>query len=323
MRALVKYFLFLTVVIIVSTVIFQVIMQLVEGQSHSWVTGFYWTLITMSTLGYGDVTFTTDIGRLYTLFILSIGIVLLLVVLPFAFIRYLYAPWVDAQLRMRTPREIPLGSEGHVINCHYDDIAPGFIRRLEQEGIPFNIIESDIDEAAQLYHTGLPVVTGDVDDRATYEALRVQQARMVFANHSDAVNTNIVLTVREVAPEVPVVALANHESAAAVLELSGATHVLPLKRWLGEQLANRIDATQAQSHVIGKYKDLLIAELSVRHTPLADMTIRETKLREILGVNIIGVWARGQLFPARPDTHLSPSSRTATSSPARRPPQSS
>jgi Trk K+ transport system NAD-binding subunit len=80
--------------------------------------------------------------------------------------------------------------------------------------------------------------------------------------------------------------------------------VLPLKRWLGEQLANRINTERAGLHTIGEYEDLKIAELPVHNTPLAGHTIRETKLREKTGVSIIGVWKRGRMEPARPDTML-------------------
>jgi Trk K+ transport system NAD-binding subunit len=131
---------------------------------------------------------------------------------------------------------------------------------------------------------------------------------MVLANREDTVNTNITLTVREVAPEVPLVAVASAEASIDVLELSGATHVLPLKRWLGEHLANRATASHAQSHVVGRYRDLLIAELPVRHTPLAGKTIRDTRLRETTGLSIIAVWERGRLHPARPDLRLTDAS---------------
>ena len=99
-------------------------------------------------------------------------------------------------------------------------------------------------------------------------------------------------------------AVSDQESAIEVLRLSGADRVLPLKRWLGEQLANRINASHAQSHVVGQYRDLLIAEMPVHQTPLAGKTIRDTRLRENTGVSIIGVWERGRIHPARPDMPL-------------------
>ncbi|MDX1531063.1 MAG: NAD-binding protein, partial [Rhodothermales bacterium] len=223
-------------------------------------------------------------------------------------IRFFYAPWLEAQIRTRAPRQVPPGEEGHVIVCAFDTIAPGLIARLEQEAIPYYVLLSDPAEAAELHLEGVSAIAGESDDTATWEALRVERARLVFANRTDVENTNIALTVREVAPEVPIIAIAGKEDSVDVLELSGATHVLPLKTWLGEQLASRVDALHAQSHTIGRYRDLRIAELPVHHTPLAGKTIRETRLRAIAGVSIIGVWERGQLRPARPDAALTAAS---------------
>ncbi|HEX3035143.1 MAG TPA: NAD-binding protein [Thermodesulfobacteriota bacterium] len=304
-RALLKYLLFLAIVITIYSIVFHLIMLYVERQYHSWITGLYWTLTTMSTLGFGDITFTSDVGRLFSVVVLLSGIVLLLIVLPFAFIRYFYAPWLEAQIRLRAPRNVPEETSGHVVICNHDTMTSELIKRLNVNNIPYFVIESDPTIAASMYEDGISVVTGEVDSRTTYENLLVSNARMVLANRDDTVNTNIILTVREVAPDVPIVSIANYEDSIDILELSGSTHVLPLKKWLGEQLANRVNTTHAQSHVIGSFKDLLIAELPVHNTPLENRTIRETRLREITGISIVAVWERGVLLPVRPDTKLS------------------
>lgn len=307
-RALLKYVAFVFAVIVVFAVLFHFIMLYAEGESHSWLTGFYWTLTVMSTLGFGDITFESDIGRLFSIIVLMSGVVLLLIVLPFAFIRFFYAPWLETQIRMRAPRTVPPGTEGHVVICSYDTIAPGLVKRLEQDGIPYFILEEDPNTAADRFLDGLSMITGEVDGKATYEALNLDSCRMVLANREDTVNTNIILTLREVEPEVTVVATSAVEDSVDVLELSGATHVLPLKKWLGEQLANRVKALHAQLHPIGQYEDLLIAEMPVHNTPLAGKSVRETALRRITGVNVIGIWQRGRLKPAKPDTQLTDSS---------------
>ena len=103
--------------------LFHVIKVQVEGEQHSWITGFYWTLVVMTTLGFGDITFTSDIGRLFSIVVLLSGVVLLLVMLPFMFISLFYAPWLEARVRLRAPREVPEGTRGHVILTEYDAIA--------------------------------------------------------------------------------------------------------------------------------------------------------------------------------------------------------
>ncbi len=306
-RSLMKYVAFVCAIVVLYAILFHFVM-LHEGKEHSWVTGFYWTLTVMSTLGFGDITFESDLGRLFSILVLVSGIVLLLIVLPFAFIRFFYAPWLESQVRMRAPRRVRPGLAGHVVICGYDSITPGLVKRLGQEGIPYVVLEENPEVAASQHLDGLHVVAGEVDSPATYQALALDRARLVLANREDTVNTSIILTVREVAPEIPVVAIASAQEAIDVLELSGATHVLPLKQWLGEQLANRVNALHAQSHPIGHYEDLLLAELPVQRTPLAGRTVRETQLRRTTGVSIVGVWERGRLGPARPDTLLSEAS---------------
>ena len=127
LRALLKYVLTLVALITLYAVVFHVIKVRVEGEQHSWITGFYWTLVVMTTLGFGDITFTSDTGRLFSIVVLLSGVVLLLVMLPFMFISLFYAPWLEARVRLRAPREVPEGTRGHVILTEYDAIAIGLI----------------------------------------------------------------------------------------------------------------------------------------------------------------------------------------------------
>lgn len=307
-RALVKYLVFLVTVILVFTVLFHFIMLYVEGREHSWVTGLYWTLTVMSTLGFGDITFQSDIGRVFSIVVLLSGIVLLLIMLPFAFIRFFYAPWLEAQIHFRSPRGAPSDIKGHIVICEYDSICENLIKKLKLNSFPYFVIEPNPVQAARLLDEDVSVVTGELDSRETYERLRVSEARMIFANSGDTTNTNITLTVREVDPDVPVATLAHAEDSIDILELSGATHVLPLKQELGQHLASRINVGPERAHVVGNFRDWLVAEFSVNETPIAGRTIREAHLREQTGVNIVGIWERGRLLPADPETTLTNSS---------------
>ncbi len=303
-RALLKYLAFLLGVIVVYSVIFHMVM-LQEGQVHSWITGLYWTLTVMTTLGFGDIIFTSDLGRLFSILVLLSGIVLLLIMLPFTFIRLFYAPWLEAQVRLEAPRKTPENASGHVVICAYSNIAPGLIERLQLHNIPYYVIEPDPTVAARMHRDGISVITGEIDSRTTYQNLRTSHARLVLANSNDTINSNITLTVREVAHDVPIVALVDREDSIDILELSGCTHVLLLHQQLGERLASRINAGHAETHEIGNIRDLRVAEFPVHNTPLAGRTIREVGLQEATGVNIVAVWERGRLLPAHPDTYFS------------------
>ena len=302
--ALLRYVAFLVAVILLYAALFQVIMVQVEGQSHSWITAVYWTVVTMSTLGFGDVTFTSDAGRLFSLVVLVSGVVLLLVVLPFTFIRFFYAPWLEAQVRLRAPRRVPSSVRDHVIIGRHDEIAAGLIERLRPDRIPYYVVEPDPAAAARLLSEGISVITGELDSQATYDGLQVNQARLLLANCEDTTNANIALTVREASRDVPIVGIVEHEDSIDILELSGCNHVLPLKVRLGEYLANRVSAGAGKADVIGTDTGLQIAEFSARNTSLVGLAVRETRLRERTGLNVVGVWQRGRLMPAFPQTPI-------------------
>ena len=300
--ALAKYFAFLIVLVAVYAVLFHVIKLQVEGEPHSWVTGIYWTLVVMTTLGFGDITFTSDIGRIFSIVVLLSGVVFLLVMLPFLFIRLFYAPWLEARVRLRAPRELPATTKGHVIIAEHDAIAAGLTERLAAEQIPYVVIEPDPIRAAQMFGDRLQVLTGENDNRLTYERARAAAARLVLANCEDTTNTNITLTVREVAPDVGIVAIVEEEDAVDILRLSGATSVLALKHQLGAYLAGRIETGRPEAHVVGEFRRLQIAELPARDTPFVGKIVRDTKLRQRAGVSIVGFWERGKLRPAYPHT---------------------
>ena len=305
MSALLKYILFLVAVIAAYTILFHLIMVYWEGRTYSWITGLYWTLTVMSTLGFGDIIFNTDLGRAFTILVLLSGIVLLLIMLPFAFIRFFYAPWIEAQIHVQCPRSAPPDISGHVIICRYDSIAPNLIKRLQHRTIPYFVIEPDSAKAVQLHNDGISVVQGDIDSVSTYKRLQVEKAAAVFANAADTVNTNVTLTIREIAPAVKIIAIAENEDSIDILELSGATEVLPLKQLLGENLANRISAGGDRSHVVRKLGDWLVAEFTVHNTEFEGKSLRDTRFRELSGASIVGVWERGVLQPADPAMMLS------------------
>ena len=302
LRSLLKYILTLVALITIYAIIFHIIKGSIEGEQHSWITGFYWTLVVMTTLGFGDITFTSDVGRLFSIIVLMSGVILLLVMLPFMFISLFYAPWLEARVRLRAPREVPDGTRGHVILTEFDPIARSLIERLRSEHIPYYVIEPDPTIAARLVGEGISVIAGENDNSATYRKVHAAGARLLLANCEDTVNTNITITARETAPTLTIAAIVEEEDSIDVLSLSGATHVLPLKHQLGEYLANRADTGGNDAHVIGAYRGLQIAELAARDTTFAGHTVRETHLRERTGVSVVGMWERGKLRPAFPDS---------------------
>jgi len=295
-----KFILVLTLLVLLYSILFHIIMEH-EGQDHSWMTGFYWTLTVMSTLGFGDITFESDLGRGFSLLVLVTGIVFLLVLLPFTIIQFFYAPWVDAVEAARTPRKVDEDTAGHVILIHHDAVTEELIVKLKQSGISYVLLVPDFDDASRLHDMGVRVVFGPLDLVSTYSSVRAESAALIAATSDDVTNTNVAFMARQVSPDVPIVSTSTNPTATAILEHAGATRVFQLGELMGRALARGMVGGDAVTHVVGSIDELLIAEANAHRTPLVGKTILENRLSD-QGVSVIGLWDRGEFHPATPDT---------------------
>lgn len=274
-----------------------------EGQSHSWVTALYWTFVTMSTLGFGDITFESDAGRLFTIVVLLTGTIFLVIILPFTFIQFFFMPWMEAQEAAQTPRCLPPQTHGHVLLTRLGGIEESLVSMLDPAGISAWIVVNDVAEAGPLIDAGYRVMAGPLDDPQTWRNARAGQAALVATTRPDTTNTNVAFTVRETTDSVPIVATASAEASVDILTMAGCSRVLQLARMLGESMARRITGRDGRARVVGEFADLLIAE-AVAGPKLVGKTLAETKLREQAGVNAVGLWHRGRFDIASADTRI-------------------
>lgn len=303
LRVLANFLLALATLVLLFSIVFHYIMAW-EGRDFSWVTGVYWTLTVMTTLGFGDITFESDLGRVFSIVVLLSGTLFMLTLLPFTFIQFFYAPWMEAQAAARAPRELPPATVGHVVLTRYGPVERVLIRKLIQYGYSYVVLVADLNEALRLGDLDLRVMVGDQDDPQTYERIRIRNAALVATTHSDVINTNVAFTVREASPDTPIVATATHVASVDILEMAGCNRVLQLGEMLGKALARRVTGRDARSHVVGKFDGLLIAEAAAANTPLVGRTLRDIRLPDHCSVNVVGVWERGAFHSAGPDTKI-------------------
>ncbi|WP_217988322.1 potassium channel family protein [Aliifodinibius salipaludis] len=249
-------------------------------------------LTVMSTLGFGDITFTSDLGRVFSVIVLMSG----MISLPFTLIEFFYAPWLEAQSKARAPRKLPQDTRNHVIITHLALISESLIEKLDQYGYEYVLLVTDLPKALELYDEGYQVVFGGLDDPETYKRLRVENASMVVSMGTDMVNSNISNTVREFDDKVTIVTTANSADFVDLLKMAGADHVIQLGEMMGKTLSRRTISQDSRVHVVGRFEELVTAEATADGTPLVGKTIAESNLREELNINIVGVWERRNLI---------------------------
>ena len=238
--------------------------------------------------------------------VLLTGMIFLLIVLPFTFIQFFYAPWIQAQSEARAPRQLPRSTREHVLLTHYDPITQALINKLDRYHYSYYLLTPDLAHAQQLYDQGINVVVGDLDNPETYKKMQIEQAALVAATDTDPINTHIAFTVRDLNPTLPIIARADDPNSVDILQLAGCDHVLQLEKLLGASLARRTQSGDTAAHVIGQYGDLFIAETTATHTPLVGKTLEEIGLRRELGLTAVGVWERGIFQSALPNTLIGP-----------------
>ncbi|HUH08209.1 MAG TPA: NAD-binding protein [Egibacteraceae bacterium] len=300
-RALLRLSALFVAAVLVFSAGFHTVMAF-EGREFSWWASIYWTIVTMSTLGFGDIVFESDLGRMYTVLVLLSGAILILILLPFTFIQLVYLPWRAAMRKARTPRAVPASMSGHMLVMGRGPIEEALMRRAKATGVPYALIVEDAEEAVALQEIGYQVLVGQLDDPNTYRAARADQAALALTARSDQANTNVAFTLREITDAGVVVATATSADSVDVLQLAGCDQVLQLGELLGGAFARRILAPRARSSVISTFEDLVIAEASAAGTALVGKTLGDLGLRQRLGVSVVAAWDRGSL--QMPDSAL-------------------
>ena len=301
------FMLFTTALVLLFSALFHVIM-LYEGRDYSFVTGVYWALTVMSTLGFGDITFTSDLGKVFSIFVLITGMMLIMVLMPFMFVRFVYQPMLDSYNSRRKPRELPEGTSGHTVLVGDDNISLSVAQKLRQYHLPYAVLAPDGQHVLDLYDKHYSVVTGEFDDVNTYHNLRVENAALVVAFCDDLKNTNIASTVREAAPGVLLAASAEKNDSMNILMLAGCDHVYSFTEMLGRSLARRVRGSRAESNIIARFGTLCIAEAPVIHTEFTGKTLVECRMRQRFGLNVAGLWTGNTYKPPRPDSRIEGSS---------------
>lgn len=304
LMALCKFIGVLIAMILVFTTVFHFIMEY-EGKEHTWLTGLYWTLVTMSTTGFGDQTFESDLGKVFTIIVILSGTLFLLVLLPFTFIQFFYAPWVESQAQANMPKGVDEDEHDHVLLTQLDPVTEALIKKLEQFRHPYTLICEDLNHAQRLHDQNYRVMLGDLDDPQTYELARIDQAAMLVSTLSDAADTTVCITARGVNDTTPVITTVEDPISIPIHEMAGASNTLRLTQTMGQALARCSSGGDAITHTVATFDTLRLAEANASKTPLVGKTLRENRIGD-LGVSVAGLWERGEFSPAHPDSVVGP-----------------
>jgi len=196
----------------------------IEGWSFS--EAIYMTVITISTVGYGEVHPLSNAGRVFSIFLIAGGVSGALFVASAA-IEYLLEGRLRAILGRRQMKAKTAKLKDHFILCGYGRVGEDIARTFSEEGIPFIVLDSRPDNIAMAEEQGYLCLLGDAtSDKVLIEA-GIERARgLVAAVGSDVDNTYITLSARGLRPDLFIEARASSEEVETKLNRAGADRVV-------------------------------------------------------------------------------------------------
>ena len=213
------------IVIASSTAIYVLEAGLPESRIDTFFDAIYWSLVTVSTVGYGDITPETPEGRFVAMVLILSGIGVIafftsIIVSSFAEkLRTLREHWVLAELRR---------FDDFTVICGYGRVGEVVVKKLVAESAHFLILEKDPDKVERARAAGYFALQGDATSNELLARLRIEEAvrAIVCTTGDDAVNVFIALTARYLNKDVVIIARANQRESADKLRLAGANHVV-------------------------------------------------------------------------------------------------
>ncbi len=196
----------------------------IEG--WSFLDALYMTVITITTVGFGEVRQVTVPGRVFTIFIILSGMGVMAYILGMA-----AQVMVDFQMRSligRTKLGWKMRSiKDHYIVCGFGRIGRVIARELKAQGVPLLIIEKDPDARSVLENEDIPYINDDATSEDVMLEAGIERARgVVTVVASDANNLFITMTARGLNPKVFILARADEEHTEKKLLRAGANKVV-------------------------------------------------------------------------------------------------
>ena len=201
------------------------------------IDAFYFTLITSSTVGYGDIHPGTDEAQLFTMSVVVLGVASFGIA-----IGALVGPAIQARLtnalgKMKDSQIETL--DNHVLVLGYGELTEPILDELQTSETPFAVVTQDREVASDLGERNVPVLTANPSDEAPLERANIERALAILvATNDDAYDALAVLTARELRPDVRIVAAATDRENRKKLERAGADVVISPAELGGHLLVN-------------------------------------------------------------------------------------
>lgn len=304
-RRLITAILFLVLALITGVVGYQV----VEGWNFS--DSIYMTVITLATVGYGETNLLTPAGRIFTMFLIMVGVGSLTYGLTAATAFVVEGTLTDIIGRRRMEAEIQKLND-HIILCGMGETGRHIAEEFLKIRVPFIGIDKDGDRIKQMEKIGrFLYIEGDATNDETLLRARIKKARgLVTAMPQDRDNVFVILTARGLNPNLRIVSRVVEQESRVKLLKAGADETVSTNFIGGLRMASVMIRPTVVSFLDKMLRaggdDVRVAEAKIPPgSGIVGRSLREASIYEKTGLIVIGI-ARIDSYELNPgpDTKL-------------------
>ncbi|MEZ4538091.1 MAG: potassium channel protein [Cyanobacteriota/Melainabacteria group bacterium] len=280
----------LILLVIVGTVGFMLV------ERWSFLDSLYMTVITLTTVGYGEVYPLDTNGKIYSIVLILVGAGVVLYILG-----DMVELLIDINLGGRMRYKI-VKLQQHQIVCGFGRTGQEVCEHFKANKIPFVVIEQDPLVAREAEDLGMLVLQGDAStDEALLDAQIARAQGIVCALPDDTHNTFIALTAKGLNENIDIVSRAANPGSEAKLKRAGARMVISPYVICGKRLAAAVThplVTQFLDFVMHTPgKDLRLEQVHIADdSPMIGRTLKETNIKQTSGAMILAVNQSGKLI---------------------------
>jgi voltage-gated potassium channel len=298
--------LFLTFALTVGTLGFVFI----EGWSA--FDSFYMTLMTLTTVGYGEVHPLSFQGRLFASLLMLIGVTTVFVgigILAETLLRLEMLDYFGRRRRDRMLKDI----SGHYIVCGAGRVGRSVIQQLLRSETTIVLIDNTVERARWATDKGVITLVGDATKDEVLRQAHIETAKgLVAAIASDAENVYVALSAKVLNPNLVIAARASDEQAEEKLRRAGATNVFTPYSFIGHRLAQSMMRPHVATFldVASAFRqssdlDLEIDQLQIGpSSSLASNTLEQLHLSSKYGVIVLAVHRKNGVMQFNPAADL-------------------
>lgn len=208
--------------------------------NYSLLDAFYMTVITLTTVGYGEIQQLSEAGRIFTIFLILFGVGSIAFTAG-AFTELIIERSANPNRWKKSMEKKINNLKGHTIICGHGRVGAAAADHFKNNGAPFVVIENSQEGLKELQELGYHFIQGDGTREEVLLKAGIKKASSLLAVlNSDPDNLFAVLTARELNPVLRIIARTEHPSSESRILRAGADSIISPFVAAGQRVAESL-----------------------------------------------------------------------------------